>query len=86
MHSLQCWGESELGVGRSRAVIEKAEKLSDADQEALASILEEALAEREWETIVQKRHVCDALKWMAQEALEEDAAGETQEITGDAFG
>jgi hypothetical protein len=30
-----------------RAVVEGAEKLSDEDQEALAAILEQALAERE---------------------------------------
>ena len=72
-------------VDRLRAVVEEVEKLSDEEQEALAAILEEALAEREWETIVQKPHVRDALKRMAQEALEEDAAGETEDITGDTF-
>jgi hypothetical protein len=72
-------------VDRLRAVVEEAEKLSDEDQEALAAILEEALAEREWEMIVRKPRVRDALKRMAQEALEEDATGETEEITGDTF-
>ena len=72
-------------VDRLRAVVEEVEKLSDEDQEALAAILAEALAEREWETIVRKPHVRDALKRMAHEALEEDAAGETEEITGDTF-
>jgi hypothetical protein len=72
-------------VERLRAVVEEVEKLSDEDQEALAAILEEALAEREWESIVRKPRVRDALKRMAHEALEEDTAGETEEITGDTF-
>jgi hypothetical protein len=72
-------------VDRLRAVVEEVEKLSDEDQEALAAILEEALAEREWESIVRKPRVRDALKRMAHEALEEDTAGETEEITGDTF-
>ena len=72
-------------VERLEAVIEAARKLPEAEQEALAAEWEDILEEREWEAIVGKPHVRDALKRMATEALKEDAAGETEEIEGDTF-
>lgn len=70
---------------RLRAVIAQAEQLSDQEQEALAAAWEEILEEREWEHIVAKPEVRDALRRMAAEAREQDDAGETEEITGDSF-
>lgn len=72
-------------IERLQAVISEAAKLSEAEQEALATIWEEALEEREWERIVAKPAVRSALERMAVEALREDAAGETEEIEGDTF-
>ncbi|HEY7779805.1 MAG TPA: hypothetical protein VIC85_06300 [Ktedonobacterales bacterium] len=70
---------------RLRAVIAQAEQLSDQEQEALAAAWEEILEEREWERIVAKPTVRDALRRMAAEARDQDAAGETEEISGDSF-
>lgn len=72
-------------IERLQAVISEAAKLSEAKQEALATIWEEALEEREWERIIAKPSVRSALERMAAEALKEDAAGETEEIEGDTF-
>ena len=70
-------------IARLRAAVAQAEQLSDEEEEALAAAWEEILEEREWERIVAKPHVRDALRRMAAEARAEDEAGETEEITGD---
>ncbi len=72
-------------IERLRAVIAQAEQLSQEEQEALATLWEEALEEREWLSIVNKPTVRDAFQRMAEEARQEEAAGETEEITGDTF-
>ena len=72
-------------IERLRAVIAQAEQLSDQEQEALAAAWEESLEEREWERIVAKPRVRDALRRMAAAAREQAEAGETEDITGDGF-
>lgn len=72
-------------VERLRAVIAQAEQLSQEEQEALATLWEEALEEREWLSIVSKPAVRGALQRMAAQARKEEAEGETEEIVGDTF-
>lgn len=72
-------------IERLRAVIAQAGQLSDHEQEAVAAAWEAILEEREWERIVAKPAVRDALRRMAAEAREQDDAGETEEISGDTF-
>ena len=45
----------------------------------MRTIEEEEAEEREWDAIVSKPHVLAALRRLADEALEQDAAGETEE-------
>jgi hypothetical protein len=68
-----------------RAVIARAEQLSEPQQEALASAWEAVLEEQEWQAIVSKPSVSSALERLAAEARAEDAAGETEDIDGDSF-
>jgi hypothetical protein len=68
-----------------RAVIARAEQLSEPQQEALASAWEAVLEEQEWQAIVSKPSVRSALERLAAEARAEDAAGETEDIDGDSF-
>jgi hypothetical protein len=77
--------ESRIMIDRLRAVIAQAEQLPEQEQEALAAAWEEILEEREWDAIVSKPGVCGALRRLADEARQQDAAGETEEITGDTF-
>ncbi len=72
-------------VERLRAVIAQAEQLSQEEQEALATLWEEALEEREWLSIVSKPTVRSALQRMAEQARKGEAEGETEEIVGDTF-
>jgi hypothetical protein len=46
-------GESMMNE-RLRAVVERVEHLPDAEQEALAKLLEEELEEREWEALTKR--------------------------------
>jgi hypothetical protein len=43
---------------RLRAVVERVEHLPEAEQEALAKLLEEELEEREWEAFTQRLGAC----------------------------
>jgi hypothetical protein len=72
-------------IERLRALAAQAEQLSEAEQEALAAAWEEVLEEREWEAISSRHNVRGALQRMAEEARQEEAAGKTEEITGDIF-
>ncbi len=68
-----------------RALIERAEKLPDADQEALAHLLEEELEELEWDALTRKpgaRAFHDQLRAELREAEEH---GEIEDIEGDMF-
>lgn len=58
---------------RLRAVLDRAEKLPDADQEALARLIEEELEEREWVALTQRpsaRAFHDQLREELREAEE----------------
>jgi hypothetical protein len=58
---------------RLKAVIDRAEKLPDADQEALAALIEEEIEEREWEALCQRpgaRAFHDQLRAELREAEE----------------
>jgi len=71
---------------RLQAVIDRAEKLPDADQEALAAVIEEELEECEWEALTQRpgsRAFHDELRAELREAEER---GKLEEIKGDTFG
>jgi DnaJ-domain-containing protein 1 len=71
---------------RLRAVIDRAEHLPDADQEALAALIEEEMEEREWEALTQRpgsRAFHDELRAELREAEERS---ELEEIKGDTFG
>lgn len=72
-------------IERLRALVAEAERLSEPEQEALAAAWEEVLEEREWDAITRRPSVRAALERLAAEARVEDAAGETEEITGDTF-
>ena len=68
-----------------RAVIEAAEQLSDAEQEALATAWEELLEEREWDALVKRpgaRAFHDQLRAEAREAKAQDTL---EEVDGDTF-
>jgi hypothetical protein len=70
---------------RLQAVVDRVEKLPDADQEALAELLEEELEEREWEALTKRpgaRAFHDRLRAELHEAEEH---GEVKEIEGDTF-
>ncbi|HEX6798172.1 MAG TPA: hypothetical protein VF116_10725 [Ktedonobacterales bacterium] len=71
---------------RLRAVVDRAEQLPDADQEALAKLLEEELEEREWEALTRlpgARAFHEALRAELREAEER---GEVEDIHGDKLG
>lgn len=70
-------------IARLRAVFARPETRPDEEQEALATLWEEILEEREWARIAVTPRVRDALRRMAAEAWVEDEAGETEEITGE---
>jgi hypothetical protein len=72
-------------IERLQAIIAQAEQLSPEEQEALATLWEEALEEREWLAIVGKPTVRAALQRMAAQARKEEAGGETEEVAGDTF-
>lgn len=67
---------------RLRQLLEQAERLEPAIQDALAEKVEqwlEELEEQEWDTIVSKPHVRNAIRRMAAEARNQEAKGETEE-------
>lgn len=64
--------------------VEKARKLPDAEQDAIAAIiLEELEDEARWEQAFSKSQ--DALAKLAAEAVEEDKKGETKELNPDSL-
>jgi len=63
--------------------IEEAEKLPDSEQEAIGAwLLAEIESERQWDELF-SRPPSEALKRMAQEALEDYRAGRTQPLDPD---
>lgn len=64
------------------SVVEKARKLPDSEQDAIAAImLEELEDEMRWEKAF--AHSQDALAKLAQEAMAEHRAGKTKELDPD---
>lgn len=67
---------------RLRQLLEQAERLEPAIQDALAEKVEqwlEELDEQEWDAIVSKPHVRKSLRQMAAQARDQEAKGETEE-------
>ena len=67
---------------RLRQLLEQAERLNPAIQDALAEKVEqwlEELEEQEWDEIASKPNVGKALRQMAAHAREQKAKGETEE-------
>jgi len=62
-----------------REAFERAQQLSDDAQNALAERILDAIDEQEWDEIVSKPRVRQALRILAEEARQQEAAGETEE-------
>ena len=59
--------------------IERLQKLPQAAQNAIAERILDEIDEQEWDEIVSKPHVRQALRRLAEEARQQDANGETEE-------
>lgn len=69
-----------------RQAVERAAQQPPEEQEALAAILMRAMADdARWEALFADPLTPQALDLLAAEALAEDEAGQTEEITGDGF-
>jgi hypothetical protein len=74
-------------IERLRQAFALAEQRSEQEQQMLADLLlEEMQAEEQWEASFVDPRSDTLLERMVAEALAEDEAGETEEITGDSFG
>ncbi len=62
-----------------REAFERAQQLSDDAQNALAVRILDAIDEQEWDEIVSKPRVRQTLRILAEEARQQEAAGETEE-------
>jgi hypothetical protein len=73
-------------IDRLRQAFSLAEQFSEAEQQVLADLLlEEMHAAERWQTLFADPRSDDLLERLVNEAIAEDDAGETEEITGDAF-
>jgi hypothetical protein len=73
-------------IERLRQAFALAETRSDEEQEALAElILEQRQAEERWDRLFDDPRSETLLERLASAALAEDEAGQTEEITGNAF-
>ncbi|HLY32830.1 MAG TPA: hypothetical protein VKQ36_17535 [Ktedonobacterales bacterium] len=70
---------------RLRAVLDRAEKLPDTEQEALAELLESELEELEWEELTRRPSAKAFHDQLRAELREAEAKGEVEDITGDTF-
>lgn len=70
---------------RLRAVVERVEHLPDAEQEALAELLEEELEEREWEALTQRSGARAFHDQLRAELRDAETKGELEEIRGNTF-
>ncbi len=68
---------------RLRAVVDRVEKLPDADQEALAELLEEEMEEREWEALTRRPGAHAFHDQLRAELREAEERGELEEVEGD---
>ncbi len=62
-----------------RRAFERAQQLPDDAQNALAARILEAIDEQEWDEIIRKPRVRQALRTLAEETRRQEAAGETEE-------
>ncbi len=62
-----------------RQAFERAQQLSDNAQNALALRILEEIDEQEWDEIVSKSRPRKVLRALAEEARQQEAAGETEE-------
>jgi hypothetical protein len=62
-----------------KQAFERAQRLSDAAQNALAAHILEEIEEQEWDEIVSKPPIQQKLLALAEEAWKEHEAGETEE-------
>lgn len=73
-------------IERLKEAFELAEQRSEAEQELLAQLLlEEMQSEDRWAALFADPRSDALLEKLVAEALAEDDAGETEEITGDTF-
>ena len=73
-------------IERLKQAFEQAEQRPEAEQELLAQLLlEEMQSEDRWTTLFADPRSDTLLEKLVAEALAEDDAGETEEITGDTF-
>lgn len=73
-------------IERLKQAFEQAEQRPEAEQELLAQLLlEEMQSEDRWTALFADPRSDTLLETLVAEALAEDDAGETEEITGDAF-
>ncbi len=61
-----------------RRAFERAQQLPDDAQNALAARILEAIEEQEWDEIISKPRVREALRTLAREARRQEAAGKTE--------
>ena len=73
-------------IERLREAFDLAEQLSENEQQALADLLiEEIRASQRWETLFNDPRSEKLLERLVEEAIAEDDAGESEEITADTF-
>jgi hypothetical protein len=73
-------------IERLKQAFTLAEQCSDEEQEALADLLlEEMRAAHKWDTLFADPRSDALLERLTGEAIAEDEAGDTEEITGDTF-
>ena len=73
-------------IERLKQAFEQAEQRPEAEQELLAQLLlEEMQSEDRWTTLFADPRSDTLLETLVAEALAEDDAGETEEITGETF-
>jgi len=69
-----------------KEVFDEAAQLPEEDQRNIVEIVRRAIAaEKRWQMLLHDPRSEDLLNGMVAEALAEDAAGETEEITGENF-
>lgn len=73
-------------IERLKQAFEQAEQRPEAEQELLAQLLlEEMQSEDRWTALFADPRSEELLEKLVAEAIAEDDAGETEEITGDGF-
>ena len=68
-----------------REAFERAAQQPEDEQAALAALITRTLDDAKWEALLADPLTPEALDLLAAEAIAEDDAGQTEEITGDSF-